>query len=330
MRTRLRLPSRNGIFAILMACSAILMVLPTRWTGGLKCARQVLVPFQDGMYVLTAASTAGEDLPPITDEEYRRLLRELEARRNQVASLNLLLRELEAERPTIAMTLRKLIDRAANRESALIPARVIADDSTAWRDTMLLGSGRRRGVREDDWVTSRRALDAGTKDGVRQGMIVLAQEYLIGRIEEVTPYTARLVLLSDLAAKVPVWIGRVDGKRFRVLGAAEALRDGKRWAEPGEEASFFLVGRGRGDMIVGGVHEDYVARKALAVGDLVVSAGTSAELPVAMVIGRVEEIEDDPAQRQLRQLNVRCPIDTARLRWVYVVSAPPSPGLPAQ
>lgn len=324
MKARLTWPSRNGVFAILMICSCILMVLPTRWTGGLKCVRQVLVPFQDGAYVLAGgASLGGPDRAPITAEEYRELVDELEAQRNEIVSLHQLVHELEAERPTIALVLRKLVDRTANREGRLVPARVIAYDPSAWRDTALLGSGRRRAVRNGAWVASRHRLDAGQKDGVRQGMVVLAREFLIGRIDEVTPYTSRLVLLSDLEAKVEVWIGRIDGDRLRLLPSADAFRTGRRWAEIGQEANFLLVGRGNGKMIVGGVHEDYVNRKALAVGDLVMSAGTSAELPIAMVIGRVEQIEDDPAQRQLRQLVVRCPLDTSRLRWVYVVDAPP-------
>jgi len=324
VKARLTWPSRNGVFAILMICSCILMVLPTRWTGGLKCVRQVLVPFQDGAYVLAGgASLSDPDRAPITAEEYRELVDDLEAKRNEIVSLHQLIREMEAERPTVGLILRKLVDRTANREGKLVPARVIAYDPSAWRDTALLGGGRRRGVRNGAWVASRHRLDAGQKDGVQQGMVVLAREFLIGRVDEVTPYTSRLVLLSDLDAKAEVWIGRVEGERLCLLGSAEALRAGRHWAESGQEANFLLVGRGDGEMIVGGVHEDYVNRKAVAVGDLVISAGTSAELPVAMVIGHVEQIEDDPAQRQLRQLVVRCPLDTSRLRWVYVVDAPP-------
>ena len=134
---------------------------------------------------------------------------------------------------------------------------------------------------------------------------------------------SRTAISTISAPKAEVWIGRFEGERLRLLGSADALRAGRHWAEIGQEANFLLVGRGDGEMIVGGVHEDYVNRKVLTVGDLVISAGTSAELPVVMVIGHVEQIEDDPAQRQLRQLVVRCPLDTSRLRWVYVVDVPP-------
>jgi len=324
VKARLTWPSRNGVFAILMVCSLVVMWLPTRWTSGLKCAGQALVPFQSGIYaVTTPASSGADDSSRVSAEEYQQLAGELEAKRNEVVSLRLLIREMEAERPTVAMILRKLADRTATREGSLLPARVIAYNPTAWRDTALLGSGRRRGISEDMWVASRRLLDAGGKDGVRGGMVVLAREYLIGRIDEVTPYRSRLVLLSDLESKAEVWIGRISGDRFKVLPSPDALRAGQRWAESGQEARFFLVGRGKGEMIIGDVHEDYVKQGVLAPGDLVVSAGTSAKLPVAMIFGRIEDIEDDPGQRQLRQLVVRCPIDTSKLRWVYVVDAPP-------
>lgn len=328
MKARLSVPSRNGIFVILMACSAILMLLPTRWTGGLKCVQQVLIPFQDGMYAITAGPTLGEEPPAVSAEEYQQVVSELEAKRNEIVSLHLLIREIEAEHPAVTLILQRLVDRASTRESKLVPARVIAYDPSSWRDTALLGAGRSRGVDVKDWVASRRLLDAGEKDGVQQGMTVLAREYLIGYIDEVTPYSSRLVLLSDDTAQVQVWIGRVEREQFNILPSLEALRDGKRSAGPGGEAGFLLTGRGRDEMIISGVHEDYVHHKALAVGDLVVSAGSSAKLPVAMVIGKVEKIEDDPAQRQLRRLIVRCPVDTSRLRWVYVVSAPPRSDLP--
>jgi cell shape-determining protein MreC len=328
VKARLRWPSGNGIFAILMVGSAVLMVLPSRWTNPVKTVRQILVPFQDGLYSLTASP--GRSIPSrstrsaIPAEKHDETLRELEAMRNEVISLQLQLREIEAEQPGIGTYLKKFIDRAAVREGRLIPARVVAFDPTGWRDAVLLGTGRQRGVRQDAWIASRRLLDAGTKDGVEQGMVVLAREYLIGRVEEVTPFSARVLLLSDVDFRAEVWIGRVEATRFNVLPPPEILRTGQRWAQTGQEAVFVLAGRGKGEMIVRDVHEDYVKHDVLRVGDLVVSPGTGPDLPVVMVIGQVEKIEDDPAQRQLRQLIVRCPVDTRALHWVYVVDVRPT------
>ncbi len=324
MKARLPLPSRGGLFALLMIASAVVMVLPTRWTGNLKCARQVLLPFQDGMTALAdGPGPSDSSRASVSEAEYHELLRQIEARNNQIVALNLMLRELEAERPAVQLILDKLVSRTASQEGRLIPARVIARDSAAWRDTLVLARGSAHGVREDAWASSR-VLDAGGKDGVEQGMLVLAREYLLGRIREVTPYTARLVLLSDVESREPVWIGRVEDGRFRVLPSPEAIREGKQWAGSGKEASFLAAGQGSGKILVSGVHEDYVDRQVLAVDDLVVSAGTSAELPVTMVIGRVVKIQDDPAQRQLRQLVVRCPVRPGDLRWVYVIDTPPT------
>lgn len=324
MKARLRLPSRNVVFALLMVLSAALMVLPSRWTGGLKCARQVVAPFQDGMYVLTVGPSPGGDKPArISAKTYHELRTKLDAAQNQIISLNLLLRELEAERPTIGLILQKLSERSATRNGRIVPARVIAADPAAWRDTLLLDKGRSHGISDEQWVASRRLLDAGAKDGVRKGMVTLAREFLLGRIDELTPYSSRLVLLSDQDSREPVWIGRVEGESFRIVASHERLRDGKPWAEPGDEAAFLLVGDGQGKMIISGVHEDYVERDVIEVDDLVVSAGTSATLPIAMVVGHIVKIEDDPGHVQHRRLIVRCPVDEKRLRWVYIVDIPP-------
>jgi len=259
-------------------------------------------------------------IPP---EHHQQVVRELEAMRNEVASLRLQLREIEAEQPIIGMYLKKFGDRSAIRGGRLIPARVIAYDPVAWRDAILLSSGRQRGVRPEAWVASRHFLDAGAKDGVQQGMVVLAREYLIGKIDEVTPFSSRVVLLSDVDSRAEVWIGRVEGTRFTVLPRLEVLRAGHTGARPGQEGLFSLAGRGKGEMLINGVHEDYVKQQILRVDDLVVSPGTGPDLPVTMVIGQITQIEDDPAQRQLRQLTVRCPIDTRALRWVYVLDVTP-------
>ncbi len=323
MKARMPWPSRNGVFALLMACSVILMILPARWTNPLKTIRQIAVPFQDGLYTLTA----GSDRSPSTQgnrstvpiEQYEKLKRELEAMRNETISVQSMLHEIQAEKGTVEMYLKKFFDRSAVREGRLVPARVIAHDPASWRDAALLSAGRRKGVQLQAWVASRRFLDTGTSDGVDQGMVVLAREYLIGRIEEATPFSSRVVLLSDVDARAEAWIGRIEGTKFGVLPSPEDFRGGARWAEPGHEAVFFLTGRGKGEMVVRGVHEDYVKGQAIVAGDLVVSPGTGRDLPVAMVMGLIEAVEDDPAQRQLRQLVVRCPIDTSALRWVYVL-----------
>jgi cell shape-determining protein MreC len=323
VKARLHLPSGNGIFAILMIGAAILMLLPSRWTAPLRTVRQVLVPFQDGLYSLTSGSPrppgSRNDRPTVPAEQYEKVVRELEAMRNEAVSLQLMLHEIEAEQGTVEMYLKKFFDRSAVRQGKLVPARVIACDPLSWRDAALLGTGRRSGVQMQAWVASRSFLDTGSKDGVEEGMVVMAREYLIGQIKEVTPFSSAVVLLSDVESRAEAWIGRIEGTTFRVVAVPEQLRGGARWAEPGHEKIFFLHGRGRGEMVVRGVIEDYIKLQAIAVGDLVVSPGSGHSLPVAMVIGRIEAIEDDPSQRQLRQLVVRCPIDTSALRWVYVL-----------
>ena len=46
----------------------------------------------------------------------------------------------------------------------------------------------------------------GSKDGIKLGMVVTENEYLVGKVVEVNYLTARILLLSDLNSKIPVRI----------------------------------------------------------------------------------------------------------------------------
>ena len=49
-------------------------------------------------------------------------------------------------------------------------------------------------------------INKGTKNGLKKGMAVLSDEYLVGKIVEVNFTTSRVLLLSDLNSRIPVSI----------------------------------------------------------------------------------------------------------------------------
>lgn len=79
-------------------------------------------------------------------------------------------------------------------DPAFITARVVGDMGSAFGHSMLL--------------------NAGVRDGVRKGQAVMAGEVLVGHIAEVGEHSARLLLLTDINAKIPVML---ESSRTRAI-----------------------------------------------------------------------------------------------------------------
>ncbi|KAF0224516.1 MAG: rod shape-determining protein [Rhodospirillaceae bacterium] len=121
-------------------------------------------------------------------------------------------------------------------DPAFITARVIGDLGSAFGHSMLL--------------------NAGQHDGVRKGQAVLSGESLIGYIAEVGDRSSRLLLLTDINAKIPVL---VENSRTR------AILSGDNKARP---------------------KLNYVAgNPSISVGDRVITAASGAAFPPGLPIG---------------------------------------------
>lgn len=121
-------------------------------------------------------------------------------------------------------------------DPAFITARVIGDLGSAFGHSMLL--------------------NAGSRDGVRKGQAVLSGEALIGYIAEVGDRSSRLLLLTDINAKIPVL---VENSRTR------AILSGDNKARP---------------------KLNYVAgNPSISVGDRVITAASGAAFPPGLPIG---------------------------------------------
>ena len=132
-------------------------------------------------------------------------------------------------------------------------------------------------------------LGKGSLAGIAAGDAVLAPGGLIGRVESVTPSTARVALLTDRSSRVGVWVGR-------------------------EQRHGLLVGLGTPRPRLQFLEKDTGVRP----GDLVTTSPASTLLPPNVVVGVVQSVNETlvPAPDAVVQLSA--PIDA--VDWVYVVT----------
>lgn len=312
-----RRPSRQTTFFILMAASATLLLLPRDILGPARgMSALIAIP----QWMATEASRGVADplmslgMPAITAQEHAELVSRLEALRNENASLAIHMAEAQAK----ISELTRVRENGFPSQGKLIPARVIAGDAVAARGSLRLSKGKLSSVKAGDWVTSRRFVDAGEKDGVRQGAGVLARETLIGWVEEADTFTSRVVLLSDnfSVQRIMARIERFNPKKNSRL--VVTLN--------GAPARFALEGAGRGIMVIHEIDAGSVEKGVIQVGDIVTSDPNDSRLPVAMVIGEItalEKVRDDKKKPLFYTAHVKHRYDPASLGQVFVADFSP-------
>lgn len=148
-------------------------------------------------------------------------------------------RRLESENVVLHEQLNVIPD----PDPGFITARVIGDLGSAFGHSMLL--------------------NAGARDGVRKGQAVLAGEALVGHVAEVGERSSRLLLITDINAKIPVM---VESSRTR------AILSGDNKDRP---------------------KLNYVAgNSTIAVGERVVTSASGAAFPPGIPIGVVASTND--------------------------------------
>jgi cell shape-determining protein MreC len=301
-----RLDRKSTLFVLLMGISVAALLVPARITAPLISLVQVLTPFQD--FTQRAADAVGEAVegpaPPAIDaDEYDALRTRSQSYQNMIASLSLRVRALEQERDDLA-GLRKL---GLDSTGQLIPARVISSDMLSWHRAKLVDAGSLRGVRAGAAVTSNEfSVAAGTSQGMRNGLRVLAGEVLVGTVVQVGTHQSRVQWLTDPATKMPVVIGHPSQNGLEPL-----------------DAEFWMVGMERRGLQIRDVDHGYVERHEVQTGDLVMSLSDDERLPISVMIGTVSAIHPDPDNALLYVLEVTPAVDLDRLRRVYAVDLRP-------
>lgn len=195
-------------------------------------------------------------------EENEQLRRE----RDDLKRWQAVAKRLEAENAGLRRLLNHVPDPAATYRSA----RIVADSSGVFARSVMI--------------------NAGSLDGIEKGQIVLDGSGLIGRVVGVSPRSGRVLLLTDLNSRVPVFVGTA---RYRAVLAGDNTERPK------------LIHVAPGDRI--------------AAGDEVVTSGVAGSFPPGVAIGVVSEAAD-------RRFSVTPNVDPGRLEFVRVADfGPPAP-----
>lgn len=159
---------------------------------------------------LVAAGLIRQTNGAVLFEMYQILARPFEADPAQQEQLvNARIRELEqrlVEQERQNQSLRELIDAVSDRDRQPVFAPAIGRSAHHWWNHIILGRGRR--------------------DGLKKGYIVTAPGGLVGRIASVTDRTSRVLLVSDPTSRVGVTIGRSRSMGFlRGRGGERAVME---------------------------------------------------------------------------------------------------------
>lgn len=307
---RFKTPSKPTIFVILMLVSGVSSLLPTDFFGPARVLTQLVAVPQWAAH--QASQRVAEPIQaltakPMAAEEQARLQRHDEALENE----NTVLRQQVYELQLTIQELTLLRKQSQQRDGVIIPAPVVALDAAPGRDSILLGKGKIQGAKREDWVASRLLVQVGQQDGVQGEEAVLARETLIGRIEDTSPLTSRVVLLSDQYTNraMKVRIMHFDDQSQRFLQVTSA----------GRIAEFVLRGAGAGKMIVPDIRNDFIDAHVVAVGDLVTSDPQDPKLPLGMVIGEITELRHNKDNPLLYDAVVQHRYDPKNLSQVFIV-----------
>lgn len=234
--TRYRL-TKGNTFAILMALSVVLVLIPPRfkaWIGGI--AQPLTWPAQ---LLAGARSTVRAWNLPDPDDAAA-IARENELLRRQVDEQGLRISELE--RQVDAVT--RLQHQLADSRASVIIAQVITGPTTPNRETLTIGRGSRAGISAGDWVLAGSVVEDRHIESGRERM---SRAWAIGRIGSVQPYVSNVTLATDpLFGRIPVRLARrgSDG-RLDTLQNDDALLQGegdRRMRIPGSTIDYFAAG----------------------------------------------------------------------------------------
>ncbi|HSA29021.1 MAG TPA: rod shape-determining protein MreC [Phycisphaerae bacterium] len=306
----MRTPSKPTIFMILMLLSGVSVFLPPDLFGPARVLTQLVAVPQWAAQRATqhvAEPIQALAAKPMAAEELVRLQRQDLALENE----NTVLRQQVYELQLTVQELTLLRRQSLQRDGIILPAPVVALDAAPGRDSMLLGKGKVQGAKREDWVASRLLVQVGQQDGVQGEEAVLARETLIGRIEETSPLTSRVVLLSDPYTNraMKVRIMHFDHSSQRYLQVTSG----------GRIAEFVLRGAGAGRMVVPDIRKDFTDAGVVAVGDLVTSDPQDPRLPLGMVIGEITELRHNKDNPLLHDAMVQHRYDPKNLSQVYIV-----------
>jgi rod shape-determining protein MreC len=144
--------------------------------------------------------------------------------------------------------------------------------------------------RDPSNLMQRIIINKGTEDGVREGMVVVANGGLAGRIIKSYATSARVLLITDPSSSINAMV-----QSSRALGVVSG--------KPGNTLMMEFVSQ----------------NEEVAMSDLVLTSGMGGGLPKGLVIGRVVEIKGDDMDL-FRELKLEPAVQFDRVESVFVIT----------
>jgi rod shape-determining protein MreC len=259
---------KEVVFSLLLALSLGLLLAQRRpevFSQGLRQALTfVLLPIQKLSY--TSARQTRAWVSFVTS--VGRLRTENAALRRQVEALTLENGRL-AEQARENETLRTELDYRHRADQVMLPAEVVGRDPASWLQRVIV--------------------NRGSAEGVRRGAGVVAPQGVVGRVSEVTLYSATIMLLPDSQSSVAGVVAR-----SRVPGTVKGT--GQRWLAMGH---------------VSGTDD-------VRAGDVVLTSNVSSIFPAGLFLGDVTHAA--PAEGGLMlAVQIRPRVDFQKLDRVLIL-----------
>ena len=258
---------------LLVVFLAVSILFTTLWyreshAGPLHNVRRVVsivtTPvMQAGRWVFTPATrlSAWVGSLSVNTKDARKLAAENTNLRSTVMQLEE--SRLEAER------LRKLLDVKSALELKSTGARVIGTSVDNYNDAILINKG--------------------TKDGIEEGMAVVSELGLVGKVVDASPFIAAVQLIDDVNS-----------------GAAAMVQSSR--------TEGIINGGGEGNLRLNFISKEITVKP----GDVVITSGLGGTYPKGVVIGEVRSV-DKESGGVYQVINVKPAVDTARIEEVLVI-----------
>jgi rod shape-determining protein MreC len=179
------------------------------------------------------------------------------------------------ETAAAAQRLEALLAFRAQTPYRVVAARVVGRDPARWFATIVV--------------------DRGSRDGVAHNAPVVSGQGAVGRVIETTPFTARVLLLTDPRSAVGVVL---------------------------QESRQVAVVEGTGEQVL---YLKYLSRaRPVRVGERVITSGQGGVFPKGLLVGQVEAVRDIPGGA-FREGRVRAAVDLSRVEEVLILLPEPAP-----
>ncbi|MEW5800782.1 MAG: rod shape-determining protein MreC [bacterium] len=169
--------------------------------------------------------------------------------------------------------LRKLLDFRKEIEDPTCSAQIIGKDSTNWCKSILL--------------------DKGSMDGVAVNMPVVTYSGIVGRVQEVTNHTAKVLLINDINSSVAVLIQR-------------------------NRAEGIVAGSGKDYCIIKYIGKDLDIKR----GDRAITSGIGGVFPKGLVVGVVSKVKKNNYDL-FQYVEVIPELKISRLEEVFIIKKTP-------